>query len=565
MRKKRLFLSVGVLAAGLWVAQAAIAQSTSEIPDDLRKKTDAVFSANDKPDSPGCTLGVIRDGRMIYARGYGMANLDLGVPIAPSTVFDIGSTSKQFTAASILLLAGQGKLSLDDDIRKLVPEMPDYGHTITIRHLLHHTSGLRDYLTLMDLAGVDFDGVTTADDALRLIVRQKELNFAPGDEYLYSNSGFFLLGVIVERASGQSLAAFAKENIFAPLGMAHTHYHDDHTMIVPRRATGYAPVRSGGFRIDMSGFEQTGDGAVYTTVEDLLLWDRNFYKPTVGGSELVRELQVTGVLNNGEELTYARGLRVSEHKGLKTASHGGSWAGYRAELLRFPDEKFSVACLCNVANANPSQLARQVAEVFLGERMTEPAKPKAESRAAVSLSEAEWKEKVGLYRGAEAGALVRIRERDGKLWIQQFGLPPEELLAVAKNRFRVADWPPSSAITFEPAAPGAKPRFRFARENARPEEFEAIEEFTPSVAQLAEYGGTYYSGELDVTYRVAREGDLLTAGVKNQKPRALEPTYRDAFAARGRQFEFTRDAQGRVAGFTVQAGRVRNIRFVREP
>lgn len=560
--RNRVGLVIFCLIAILFASYAA-AQGPAE---DIQKQVDKVFAAFDKPGSPGCALGVIRDGQLVQSRGYGLANLEHNLPITGSSVFDIGSTSKQFTATAILLLEQQGKLSLGDDIRKHIPELPDYGHPITIRHLLNHTSGLRDYLTLMALAGTDFDGITGDAEALRLITRQKALNFPPGDEHLYSNSGFFLLSIIVKRASGKSLREFAAENIFGPLGMTSTHFHDNHAEIVPRRATGYAPRREGGFQIDMSGFEQTGDGAVYTTVEDLLLWDRNFYEPKVGGPKLLEQVHSTGVLNNGEKLTYAAGLVVSQYKGLKTVSHGGAWAGYRADLLRFPEQKFSVICLCNVANSNPSRLARQVAEVYLGSQMKATAAPAAQTAAAapgtVTVPEADLKNKPGLYRHAASGNLMRIAGREGKLWISMFGAPPEELQAVAPTRFRVANWPPSFELAFEPA--GAHPQIRFTRENAKPEVYEWTEAFEPTAAQLAEFSGAYYSDELDVTYLLAMKEGKLTAEVGSQT-RPLTPAYRDAFQGPGGGLlEFARDTRGRVTGFTIQAGRVRNIRFVRK-
>ena len=560
---KRVGLTFSVLFALLF-ASNAFAQIPSQ---EISKKVDAVFTAYDKPGSPGCALGVIRDGMLIHSRGYGLANLEHSVSITGTTVFDIGSTSKQFTATAILLLAHQGKLSLDDDIRKHIPELPAYGPSITIHHLLHHTSGLRDYLTLMALAGIDFDGVTGDDDALRLITRQKALNFTPGDERLYSNSGYFLLSVIVKRASGKSLREFAVENIFGPLGMTSTHFHDNHAEIVPQRATGYAPRREGGFRIDMSGFEQTGDGAVYTTIEDLLLWDHNFYEPKVGGQKLLEQLHTTGVLNNGEKLTYAAGLVVSQYRGLKMVSHGGAWAGYRADLLRFPEQKFSVICLCNVANSNPSRLARQVAEIHLSDQM-QAAAPATQSAAAapgtVTLSEAELKGKTGLYHHAVSGDLMRITLRDAKLWLSVSGEPPEELHPLSPTRFRVADWPPSVELSFEPAAAGVRPSLHLIRENAKPDIYAWVEAFEPTPSQLAEFTGAYNSDELDVTYQLAVKEGKLTVEVKNQS-RPLAPAYRDAFQGpSGGLLEFTRDAQGRVTGFTVQAGRVRNIHFTRE-
>jgi CubicO group peptidase (beta-lactamase class C family) len=331
---------------------------------------DEVFADLVKPGSPGCALGVYREGKIIYSKGYGLANLEENVPITPQSVFDIGSTSKQFTAASILLLEKQGKLSVNDDIRKFLPELQNYGQKITILHLLNHTSGLRDYLTLMELAGINTDSVTTDEDALQIVARQKVLNFAPGSDWLYSNTGFFLLSVIVKRASGKTLREFAANNIFTPLEMSHTQYRDDHTSLIENRAMAYDPNEKGvGYSLDVSYFEQTGDGAVHTSVEDLQKWDENFYNGQVGGKEFLSEIQEHGKLNSGKVLDYAKGLFIEDYRGLHAVRHGGAWGGYRAELLRFPEHHFSVACLCNLGNANPEGRAERVADVYLGTLM----------------------------------------------------------------------------------------------------------------------------------------------------------------------------------------------------
>lgn len=364
-------------ALGMLAVAAALPAQTPQLAplsDNARHRIDSVFADVDRTSSPGCALGIYRAGEIAYARGYGMANLEHGIAITSRSVFDIGSTSKQFTAASIVLLAQDGKLALDDDIRKYIPEMPQYQRPITIRMLLNHTSGVRDYLTLMELRGVNVDGVTTDRDALDLIVRQKATNFEPGSEYLYSNSGYFLLSQIVKRVSRSTLARFASARIFEPLGMRETHIHDDHTLIVPLRATGYSPRDGGGFRIDMSGFEQTGDGAVMTTVEDLLKWDRNFYQPVVGGADLLRNLHTQGILNSGRTIPYALGLMIADYRGVRRVSHGGAWAGYRAELMRFPEQHTSVAVLCNLGTSAPSARAARVADILLASQLT-PASP----------------------------------------------------------------------------------------------------------------------------------------------------------------------------------------------
>ncbi len=477
----RIRFTVLCLVVLLLAPNVTRAQATTELSAEQKAKIDAVFVNYDKTDSPGCALGLIKGGQLIYARGYGMANLEHGIPNGPKLVYDIGSTSKQFTAASIVLLAQQGKLTLDDEVRKWIPELPQYQRPVTIRHLLHHTSGLRDYLTLFNLAGVNFDDVTTEADALKIIARQKELNFTPGDEWLYSNSGFFLLSIIVKRASGKSLAEFARENIFEPLGMKHTLFLDNHKRIVPGRATGYSPAPKGGFQIEMSGFEQTGDGAVQTSVEDLLLWDRNFYEPKVGGAALLKQLLEKGVLNDGKAHPYALGLFVDDYKGLPQVSHGGSWAGYRAELMRFPEHKFSIACLCNLAASNPTGLAQQVADIYLADSF-----------------------------------------KPGKL--------PVKLL-------------PGGGPQNSPA-PG--------------------EAFAPSAERLGEFTGTYYSEELDTTYKLSVEDGKLTTANRNGNKRSLQPTVTDAFRAGGLQFVFQRNAKGEIESFGVQAGRTRNLLFMKQ-
>ncbi len=438
---------------------------------------DEVFEDLAKPGSPGCALGVYRDGQMIYAKGYGFANLEENVAITPQTVFDIGSTSKQFTAASILLLAKQGKLSVNDEVRKHIPELPDYGRKITILHLLNHTSGLRDYLTLMELAGINTDSVTTDEDALALIARQKALNFAPGSDWLYSNTGFFLLSEIVQRASGKTLREFAAENIFVPLEMTHTQYRDDHTSLIANRALAYDPKeKRDEYTLNVSYFEQTGDGAVHTSVEDLLKWDENFYSAQIGGREFLAEMQEQGKLNNGKVLDYAKGLFLQEYRGLHTVSHEGAWGGYRAQLLRFPQQHFSVACLCNAGNADPSKRAAEVADIYLGSLMKpkdakkengEAEEKEKKEQADVTLTTEQLQAYTGDYRSDELGVAYRLGIKDGHLKLiavrDASGLPrannflPSELRSAGSDKFKVGV--ASVTISFQRDAKGTPAGF----------------------------------------------------------------------------------------------------------
>ena len=561
---------VYLITAALFIAISASAQEGGQDANSLNARVDAVFAQYDKADSPGCALGVIKDGKLLYARGYGMANLEHNIANGPKLVYDIGSTSKQFAAASILLLAQQGKLSLDDDARKHVPELPAYQKPITIRHLLHHTSGLRDYLTLFSLAGMNFDDTTTEKDALDIIVRQKGLNFTPGDEWLYSNSGYFLLSIIIKRASGKSFAEFAKESIFDPLGMKHTLILDNHKKIVSMRATGYSPNPRGGFRIEMSNFEQTGDGAVQTSIEDLSLWDQNFYEPKVGGKTFLEQMHAVGALNSGENHDYASGLVIGEYKGLRRVSHGGAWAGYRAELARFPEQKFSVACLCNLGATNPSALAMKVADVYLAEPIKTLELKKAKEietitkgglTGAVVIAEEKLKEKAGVYRSLTNGELRRVTLRDGKLRIDALTQSSLELKPISETQFNITG---QEGAVIEFKSPGGKTQLHLSRNNRKPDTFERVEAFEPIAERLNEFVGSYYSEELNTTYKISVEQGRLFVIDSNGVKRPLAPTIRDSFAViSGPQFEFSRDSAGKVSGFAVHAGRIRNVRFSR--
>ena len=530
----------------------------AQLPDSIARRVDSVFIAFDKPTSPGCALGIYNAGEIAYTRGYGSANLEHGIPNTPRTVFDLGSTSKQFTAMSVTLLEQEGKLSLDDDVRRWIPELPAYDKPVTIRQLVHHTSGLRDYLTLMWLRGVNFDGVTTAGDALSLIVRQREANFEPGSEYLYSNSGYFLLSEIVRRASGKTLAEFARERIFAPLGMHVTHYHDDHTMIVPNRATGYAPRDSARFRIAMSGFEQVGDGSVMTTVEDLALWDRNFYDGRVGGRALLEAMHVPARLTSGRTLEYASGLVVGQYRGLRTVRHGGSWAGYRAELLRFPEQRTSVAVLCNYSRSGPGRLAQRVADVILGAQLSPVAaagQGASAERSTAGPSGTDNSRYVGAFRNAATDDIRTISVRGDTLRIDYGDGELTLLRPLGDGRFAVegTSWEVrfSSPTTLVEQVP-----------NQPPVTFLRFERTRPSARELDLYAGAYYSDELDVRWTIATDSGGLVARIPGGDTLRLAPTVRDTFVGNGVVMKFRRTG-GRITGALLHSGRVRNIMFSR--
>ena len=531
--------------------------------DVAAEDVDALFAEWDKPDSPGCALAVIHKGEIVYKNGYGMADLEHGVPITPQTVFYSGSVSKQFVAMSIALLAEQGKLSFDDDIRTYLPEIPEYDRTITIRHMIHHTSGLRDYLQLGFLAGRNYLDSMAEEEVIDLIARQEELNFSPGDQYLYSNSGYFLLAEIVKRASGMTLREFAEAHILGPLGMESSHFHDDNTMIVPRRADGYFKQDDGWGLMTMR-FALVGSGGLYTTVEDLYRWDQNFYHNTLGAGtqDLIETTLTQGRLTGGDTLSYAFALVHGTYRGLKTVSHGGALGGYRAHLMRVPEQQFSTALLCNFADAAPGTLATRIADLYLAD-VLEPREPEADAAAApddrteVIVDPALYEDYAGKYElVAQPGFVLTITREADRLMAQATGQSQVELFPESETRFflKVVD----AQIEFVREASGAVAQlmlYQGGREMAA----NRLGDLTPDA--LAAYAGTYRSDELQATYTIALDEGRLTLRVQGNPPSDLSVTEKDKASAEVGTMAFERDAEGMVTGFVLQSGRVRNLRF----
>lgn len=327
---------------------------------------DQLFAELPLNQSPGCMLGIIREGEWVFTKGYGLANLEEGTFINAQTVFDIGSVSKQFTAACIALLIERGDISLEDDLQAFFPQMPDYGYILRLKHLIYHTSGFKDYLELAYLKGLDEHSYYSTSFATQLLFSQPDLNFVPGDEERYSNSNYILLGQVVSLVSGLSLRQFAHENIFVPLGMTHTHFHDNFAEVVPQRAIGYTPNEQQGYSIFTSKIDTVGDGALYTSLADVYHWDQNFYHNQLGRKQpaLLQLMTSPGTLNDGTAFDYGFGLILGQYNGKKTQRHGGAFAGYCAEILRFPAEQTSIICLANLATMAPWMLVEQVADIL---------------------------------------------------------------------------------------------------------------------------------------------------------------------------------------------------------
>ena len=530
------------------------APAPQNLPDSTRVNLNKVFASWTTTSGPGCAAGVSRNGQTVFENGYGMANLEHDIPISPISIFHVASVSKQFTAMSVMLLAADGKLSLDDDIRKYLPEIPSYGPTITIRHLLNHTSGLRDQWDLLIMARGRFEeNRITEDDVLEIVSRQKALNFTPGTEYLYSNTGYTLAGTIVRRVSGKSLRAFADERIFRPLGMSSTHFHDDYTMVVHGRAAGYARA-SGQWLVSLPNYDTYGATSLFTTVGDLLKWEANFAKPVVGTEAMLGQMALSATLTNGDTTAYGLGLATEEYRGLRLISHGGADAGYRTYAGRAPEQGLALVVLCNSATANPTALARGMLDVLLGSKLAAAAEP---VRATATLTAEQLAPLAGVYANQITGAPVAVVLRGDTLFLGRNG---PALLPQSQTRFRVAGqplndveftgdalvnstraWPPRTPVTSKRVAPGLAVKTR---------------------AEMDRYAGAYYSEELGARYEVVAGDTTLTLKTRWAGNRTIRPAYGDTFVG-DFLIRFTRDKRGQVDGMLMSTGRVRGVRFAR--
>jgi CubicO group peptidase (beta-lactamase class C family) len=537
------------------------AQAAAKPQDDRAAKVDEIFAQFNKQGSPGCAVGVYSGGSLLYSQGYGEADLERGVKITPSTVFYVASTAKQFTAMSVWLLARQNRLSLDDDIRKYIPEMPDYGAPIKIRHLLYHTSGLRDYTDLLELAGHRPEEVSTNEDILNLTVRQKRLNFPTGTAHQYTNSNYILLAEIVKRVSGQTLREFARVNLFEPLGMKSTQYVDDHTQIIHGRAVGYAAKREGKYQIAVSNAVRIGPAGLYTTVEDLLRWEQNFYSGAVGGRGLLENMLMPGRLSNGKALDYASGLMLGTYRGAPTVRHSGHSTGYRAELLRFPTLKFSVAVLCNnESNAMPERLAERVADEYLGERLlnadgTTGQLPSPVQKPAAVTAE-QMAGALGDYWNPLTGEVRQMALRNGQPVYIIDSWSRARLTAISPTQFRFG----RNEITVTPSQRGGK-RLTLRWYDGRVEIYEELRRVKVTPVQLAKYAGRFYSAELDAEYVLEPKDGGLVVKRKNQEDRLLLPTATDSFSEGSVRIRFLRDRLGRLSGFFFSDGDVSDLEF----
>ena len=572
-RRSRITVCVaGAACLAIALAIVPLARQ-SNIPED---RLDLIFEPWSARGAPGCAVSVMRGGDILLAKGYGDANLEYDVPITPSSVFHVASVSKQFTAMAVALLVADGRISWNDDIRRYVPELPDFGDTITLRHLAHHTSGIRDQWSLLQMAGWRWEGdVITQGDVLDLLSRQTAVHFRPGSDYLYSNSGYTLLAVVVERVSGRTLREFTTERLFGPLGMTQTTFRDDHKMLVRNRAYAYESDRAGGYRLSIPDFAVVGASSLFTTVQDLARWNRNFRTGEVGGRDVLRQLQELGTLAGGARISYGFGLVHGRYRGRSTIGHGGTDAGYRSEFLRFPDDDLGVAVLCNIRTADPGRLARDVAAVFLtstpspdaGRRTrSRPSPPAARSADDDAPRAAPDRQALaalaGFYRRTEHDIPLQIVARGDDLLLVEGGAgrplrPLPDGRPSAERRFRIAGT--TGEATFEPGDDATEATLRLSGP-LRGVYTRAAPVVRLAAERLAEYAGSYHSDDLGVQYLFREEGRRLVLSHRKLGRIRLIPTFEDGFYGGGWYFTFLRERE-EVTGFTMSTSRAWKVPF----
>ena len=527
------------------------------------EQVDDLFINWDTKNTPGAAVAVVKGGKIIYKRGYGMSHLEYDIPISSSTVFHIASVSKQFTVFATLLLEKQGKLSLDDDIRKYIPEVPDFGKTITLRHLASHTSGLRDQWNLLGIAGWRLDDVITKEHVLKLVSKQKELNFNPGEEYMYCNTGFTLLAEVAERVSGMSFADFTAKNIFEPLQMKSTLFYDDHEKIVKNRAYSYYQDSSG-YKKSVLSYANVGATSLFTTVEDLSLWSANFLTPKVGDADIIMKMNTQATLNNGKTFGGALGQFVGKYKGLNEISHGGADAGYRTFLARFPDEDLSVIVFSNDAAFNSGGIAHKVADIYLKDKIKEEPK-KEEIKSEVKSEEIILDQKtldsyLGDYELAP-GFIINITTENGTLFGQATGQPRFTLLPVSKDEFSIKE--ANAKIVFNISDDGNGDLLKL-HQGGNIMDAPRLKSFDKSTVILTDFEGHFYCDEISTGYYFKVVGNKLIASHSRLSDIELSPVKKDFFSGTAwffGQVEFIRDSEDKINGCKVSSGRVRNLHF----
>ena len=535
--------------------------------DSTESRIGAIFAPFARNDSPGCVVAVFRAGAVLYTSGFGRADVSHDIPLTDTTRMPVASTSKQFTAMAVLLLEAEGKIRLNDDIRRYIPELPVFGQPITIRHLLNHTSGLRDSWNLFDMAGWRTSDVETQTDLLWLLHRQEDLNHPTGTEFLYNNTGYSLLALLVERVSGTTFRRFITARVFGPLGMAHSEIKAEVEQVVKGLATGYWGHDPATLRVARPPFSFTGPTGVVTTMRDLARWDANFYTPRVGTRALLDSMSTPQRLDDGTTIGYGMGLFIGTHRGRRMISHAGSDPGYKADFIRFPEDSLSVAVLCNAFDIAPTPLALQVADFYLPADAHAATAPRVSAPEVTPTSDTSSKIPIrtlaGLYWSNTSGGLHRFFYENGQLVLDGGGEGRFPLAPLGNNAYRLTAAPRRFLFTFV-QRPGVPIAMEVDVEGSPLRTYARVPEVARSAAPLERLAGTYYSRELDVTWTFVLSAGKLVLQRRRVEPDTLTSLFGNVFLSEhGFVLEFARDKRDKPPSVDVTTERVRHLRFTR--
>lgn len=532
--------------------------------NELEESIDKIFADFDDSLKPGAAVAVVKNGEVVFKKGYGSANLEYDIPVTPKTIFHIASVSKQFTVFALLLLAEEGKLSLDDPVQQYIPEVPDFGEEITLRHLATHTSGMRDQWDLLNLAGWRWDDVITKEHILKLVAKQKDLNFKPGEQFMYCNTGFTLLAEVVARVSGKSFAEFTQLRIFKPLRMANSQFYDDHTKIVRNRAYSYYPAIFG-YTKSVLSYANVGATSLFTTVEDLSLWAMNFQDPKIGSKAIIEQMNTLAVLNNGKTFGGAYGQFVSPYKGLQQIQHSGGDAGYRSYFCRFPDQDFAISVFSNFGHANPGALALQVADLYLADEfIAEVANGNKSENAAdtITLKEKELKAFESDYWEAKDLFSRKIYLKEGSLQYDRGNGNVTQLTPIAKNKFKMVDVPGSITVAF--LKQHGEHQMVVTQDGDVVAKMEAYAPVDLNDVDIKPYLGSYFSEELSTRYTIIEKDGKPVATHPRHSDLPLSVLKTDIFSSGGTTLEFIRNDSNMIDGLNASTGRVKKLRFTKE-
>lgn len=566
MKKTILLLSLILMASVPVLAQGDGAAQTALSPE---VRVDQLMAPYSGDAVPGGLVGVVKDGEMIFAKGYGMANLTYNIPFTTDVLNNIGSTSKQFTAFAIMLLQEQGALSLDDDIRKHIPELPDFGQTVTLRHLLTHTSGYREFFNTLSMNGRLINDYIGPKEITGVLLHQPELQNIPGAEWNYNNTGYALLAMVIKKTSGMEFPEWMRKNVFEPLGMNHTYVRENPGAIIPNSAMGYMPAADGSYAEIRDLSASQGAGGIYTTLGDLAKWAANFDAYTLGNAAIFTSMTTPYVLNDGSPTNYGLGLFIDEYKGMNRVHHGGADMAHRSYFMYFPEHKGAVIVQSNNAGFN-GDIANKVAEVFFGEYMALD----SDGNETADVSEAtdefvynkdKFAEVEGDYELEIApGFILSFFMEDDKLYTQATGQQKIEIIATSDSTFRLTLV--EAAVTFHRDAEG-KVNALTLHQNGNHKAKRVLEEpWKPTESDITAYSGSYFSSELQAFYTVEQSGDELVLKHRRMQDLPLQAIEKDKFASIFpiTEVTFVRDAQGSVTGFLASNGRARGILFEKQ-